>query len=90
MEPEDTYTGPERRESPRDRVSLRARWGGGEWAGREGTVTNLSADGCFVTTEGAVAVPRTPAGRGQRRPVASRYAPSFVARVLTFGLRSIV
>ena len=55
MKPENTYKGPERRESPRYRVSLRARWGGGEWAGREGTVTNLSADGCFVTTDGAVA-----------------------------------
>lgn len=56
MGQEDDYTGPERRESPRYRVSLRARWGGGEWAGREGTVTNLSADGCFVTTEGSVEV----------------------------------
>ncbi len=56
MEPESTYTGPERRESPRFRVSLRARWGGGEWAGLEGTVTDLSADGCFVTAEGAVDV----------------------------------
>ncbi len=55
MEPESTYAGTERREQPRYRVSLRARWGGGEWAGREGTVTDLSADGCFVTTEGAVA-----------------------------------
>ena len=55
MEPETTYAGPERRESPRYRVSLRARWGGGEWAGREGTVTNLSADGCFVMTEDAAA-----------------------------------
>lgn len=55
MEQRTTYTGPERRESPRYRVSLRARWGGGEWAGRGGTVTDLSADGCFVTTEGAVA-----------------------------------
>ncbi|HEX8291358.1 MAG TPA: PilZ domain-containing protein [Pyrinomonadaceae bacterium] len=50
MKPETTYGGPERRESPRYKVSLRARWGGGEWAGREGTVTNLSADGCFVMT----------------------------------------
>jgi hypothetical protein len=55
MEPEMTYTGIERRESPRYKVSLRARWGGGEWAGREGTVTDLSADGCFVVTEDAVA-----------------------------------
>lgn len=55
MEPETTYAGPERRESPRYKVSLRARWGGGEWAGREGTVTNLSADGCFVVTEDAAA-----------------------------------
>lgn len=55
IEPETTYAGPERRESPRYRVGLRARWGGGEWAGREGTVTNLSADGCFVVAEGAVA-----------------------------------
>lgn len=55
MEPDTPYAGPERRESPRYKVSLRARWGGGEWAGREGTVTNLSADGCFVMTEGAVA-----------------------------------
>jgi hypothetical protein len=55
MESETTYTGPERRESPRYKVSLRARWGGGEWAGREGTVTDLSADGCFVVAEGAVA-----------------------------------
>jgi hypothetical protein len=54
MEPETTYTGPERRESPRYKVTLRARWGGGEWAGREGTVTDLSADGCFVMTEDAV------------------------------------
>jgi hypothetical protein len=53
---DETYAGPERRESPRYKVSLRARWGGGEWAGREGTVTNLSADGCYVMTEGAVAV----------------------------------
>ncbi|MFL6253593.1 MAG: PilZ domain-containing protein, partial [Pyrinomonadaceae bacterium] len=28
---------------------------GGEWAGREGVVTSLSADGCFVMSEGAVA-----------------------------------
>lgn len=56
MGQEETYSGPERRESPRYRVSLRARWGGGEWAGRGGMVTNLSADGCYVTTEGAVAV----------------------------------
>jgi hypothetical protein len=55
MEPETTYTGPERRESQRYEVSLRARWGGGEWAGREGVVTSLSADGCFVMSEGAVA-----------------------------------
>ena len=55
MEPETGYTGPERRESPRYKVSLRARWGGREWAGREGTVTNLSADGCFVMTEDAAA-----------------------------------
>jgi len=55
MEPETTYTGPERRESPRYKVSLRARWGGGEWAGREGTVTDLSADGCFVMAEDVVA-----------------------------------
>jgi hypothetical protein len=54
MEPETTYTGRERRESPRYKISLRARWGGGEWAGREGMVTNLSADGCFVMTEGKV------------------------------------
>jgi hypothetical protein len=56
MEPDSSYSGPERRESPRYKVSLRARWGGGEWAGREGTVTNLSADGCFVMTEGVVAL----------------------------------
>lgn len=56
MEQRTTYTGPERRESPRYKVSLRARWGGGEWAGREGTVTDLSADGCYVTAESAVAV----------------------------------
>jgi hypothetical protein len=55
MEPETTYAGPERRESPRYKVNLRARWGGGEWAGREGTVANLSADGCFVMTEDVVA-----------------------------------
>ena len=55
MEPDTSYAGPERRESPRYKVSLRARWGGGEWGGREGTVTDLSADGCFVATEGAVA-----------------------------------
>jgi hypothetical protein len=55
MEEETNYTGPERRESPRYRVSLRARWGGGDWAGREGTVTNLSADGCFVMAEDTVA-----------------------------------
>jgi hypothetical protein len=52
----ETYTGPERRESPRYKVSLRARWGGGEWAWREGMVTNLSAEGCYVTTDGAVEV----------------------------------
>lgn len=50
------YAGPERRESPRYRVSLCARWGGGEWAGREGTVMNVGADGCYVTAESAVAV----------------------------------
>jgi len=50
-----TYDGPERRESPRYRVSLRARWGGEQWDGREGTVVNLSADGCFVVTDDAVA-----------------------------------
>jgi hypothetical protein len=55
MKPDSSYTGPERRESPRYKVSLHARWGGGEWAGREGTVTSLSADGCFVMTEGLVA-----------------------------------
>jgi hypothetical protein len=55
MEPETNYTGPERRESQRYEVSLRARWGGGEWAGREGVLTNLSADGCFVMAEGEVA-----------------------------------
>ena len=55
MEPETTYDGPERRESPRYKVSLRARWGGGEWAGRRGTVTNLSADGCFVMADDPVA-----------------------------------
>ena len=55
MEKDTSYTGPERRESPRYKVSLRARWGGGEWAGREGVVTNLSAEGCFVMAEGAVA-----------------------------------
>lgn len=55
MEPDKTYEGPERRESPRYKVSLRARWGGGEWDGREGTVTNLSAEGCFVMTDDAAA-----------------------------------
>ncbi len=55
MEPENKYAGPERRESPRYKVSLRARWGGGEWAGLGGTVTDLSADGCFVMAEGEVA-----------------------------------
>ena len=55
MEPETTYKGPERRESPRYRVSLRARWGGGDWGGREGVVTNLSAEGCFVMTDDTVA-----------------------------------
>lgn len=54
MEPETTYAGPERRESPRYKVSLRARWGGGEWAGRDGVVTDLSADGCYVVTDGDV------------------------------------
>ena len=54
MEPEDTYSGPERRESPRYQVSLRARWGG-EWAERRGTVTNLSTDGCFVLADDPVA-----------------------------------
>lgn len=54
MEPEN-YTGPERRESPHYQDSQRARWGGGEWAGRPGTVTNLSADGCFVIAEDSVA-----------------------------------
>lgn len=52
---DETYRGPERRESPRYKVSLRSRWGGGEWAWREGAVTNLSDDGCYVTTDGAVA-----------------------------------
>lgn len=55
MEPENKYGGPERRESPRYTVSLRARWGGGEWAGGQGTVTNLSAEGCFVVAGGPVA-----------------------------------
>ena len=55
MESETTYKGPERRESPRYTVSLRARWGGDEWAGREGTVSNLSADGCFVLAGDVVA-----------------------------------
>ena len=55
MKPDDTYSGPERRESPRYNVSLRARWGGGEWTGREGVVTNLSAEGCFVMAEDAFA-----------------------------------
>jgi hypothetical protein len=54
MDSESTYAGPERRESPRYKVSLRARWGGGEWAGRQGTVTDLSADGCFVVADDAV------------------------------------
>lgn len=55
MEPETTYDGPDRRESPRYRVRLRARWGGGEWSGREGTVVNLSADGCYVMAGETVA-----------------------------------
>lgn len=55
MGTETTYGGTERRESPRHRVSLRARWGGGEWAGREGTVVNLSADGCYVEANDTIA-----------------------------------
>lgn len=55
MDAETTYSGPERRESPRYKVSMRARWGGGEWAGREGMVTDLSAAGCFVMTDDSVA-----------------------------------
>lgn len=55
MDTKNSYGGPERRESTRHRVSLRARWGGGEWAGREGTVVNLSAEGCYVMADYTVA-----------------------------------
>ena len=65
MDSEDKYVGPERRESPRYKVSLRARWGGGEWAGRHGTVTNLSADGCFVVADDPVVEGETGAGAGR-------------------------
>lgn len=51
MDKEKSYGGPERREFTRHRVSLRARWDGDEWAGREGTVVNLSAEGCYVMAD---------------------------------------
>jgi hypothetical protein len=48
------YTGPERRESPRYKVNFYARWGGGEWEERAGTINELSSGGCFVLTDDAV------------------------------------
>ena len=51
MSAEGPYGGEERRASPRYKVNFHARWGGGDWAGREGTVGDLSADGCFILTD---------------------------------------
>jgi PilZ domain len=56
MSAEGPYGGQERRASPRYKVSLHARWGGGEWAGREAAVGELSADGCFILTDQVVGV----------------------------------
>jgi hypothetical protein len=52
---DEGYGGPERRASPRYKVNFHARWEGGEWAGREGMVSDLSADGCFVLADDIVA-----------------------------------
>lgn len=51
MSAEGSYGGQERRASPRYKVNFHARWGEGEWAGREATVGDLSADGCFILTD---------------------------------------
>jgi hypothetical protein len=48
------YAGPERRESPRYKVNFSARWGGGEWEEREGTIGDLSSGGCFILTDDLV------------------------------------
>jgi len=55
MDAEGSYSGPERRDSPRYKVDFFARWKGGEWKAREGTITNLGAGGCFVLTKDLVA-----------------------------------
>ncbi len=55
MSAEGSYGGPERRAAPRYKVNFHARWGGEEWGGREATVGDLSADGCFVLTDDMVA-----------------------------------
>jgi hypothetical protein len=46
--------GTERRESPRYKVNFSARWGGGEWQERKGTINELSSGGCFILTDDAV------------------------------------
>lgn len=51
MSVEGSYGGEERRASPRYKVNFHARWGEGEWAVREATVGDLSADGCFILTD---------------------------------------
>jgi hypothetical protein len=50
METEGAYIGMERRLTQRIKVNIRARWEGSR-ARREGTVTDISTDGCFVLTE---------------------------------------
>src|SRR5947209_9653111 len=46
-----SYVGHERRESPRYKVNFHARWGGGAREGREGTINELGAGGCFILTD---------------------------------------
>ena len=52
MESGAHQSGRDRRGAPRYRVDFRARWEGASGAG-EGTVTDLSATGCFVLTDTA-------------------------------------
>ena len=50
MDPAARPSGRDKRGAPRYRVDFRARWEGASGAG-EGTVTDLSATGCFVLAD---------------------------------------
>jgi hypothetical protein len=49
MKPDESHHSDNKRRSPRFNVNFHARWEG-EWAEREGMITDLSGGGCFVLT----------------------------------------